>query len=79
MCLPKQGRRWLSGLREAVRRGSSEAARDLRGVDPALYEIANGVWEKRFCQLDPDNMSKITGMDDLEALCRQLNGRARHE
>lgn len=59
-------------LQEAVRRGSSEAARDLLGLE-------NGLCEKRFCQLDPDNTSKITAMDDLAAICRQLNAPALHE
>ena len=69
----------IEWLQEAVRRGSSEAARDLLGLDPSLYENANGLWEKRFCQVDPDNTSRITGMDDLAAICRQLNGPALHE
>lgn len=60
-------------LQEAVRHGSYEAARDLLGVYPSLYANATRLWEKRFCQINIDDESKLTTSDDLAALCKQLS------
>lgn len=58
-------------LQEAVRRGSFEGARDLLGLDPSLYKSATRLWEKRFCQIDPGDASKVTSRDDLAIICKR--------
>lgn len=60
-------------LQQAVRLGSSEAAQDLRGLDPFQYKTATRLWEKRFCQIDPENAYQVVGVEDLTVLCQQLS------
>lgn len=59
-------------LQEAVHHGSSEAARDLLGLDQTLYGNSIRLWEKRFCQIDSGDASKLTSKDDL-AVCKKLS------
>jgi ankyrin repeat protein len=70
---PETTLQMVEWLQEAVLRGSSEAAQDLRELDPSLHAKVIRSWEKRYCEINLDGISELSSPEDVTRLRQRLS------